>query len=108
MAKINLSRRSFLQGAGATAAAVATAGMLASCGPNSTGDSADASGADTTTKTYDPAETMDVDIVVVGAGSSGVAAAVQAAELGANTLLLEKNTKCGGNGANGKRPGRRG
>lgn len=98
MAKINLSRRSFLQGAGATAAAVATAGMLASCGSKPTEDRANGSADDASTMTYEPAETMDVDIVVVGAGSSGVAAAVQAVELGANTLLLEKNTKCGGNG----------
>ncbi|MFR1640088.1 MAG: FAD-dependent oxidoreductase [Eggerthellaceae bacterium] len=42
--------------------------------------------------------TMDVDIVVVGSGASGVAATVQAAELGATTLLLEKSDVTGGNG----------
>ena len=41
---------------------------------------------------------MDVDIVVVGSGASVVAATVQAAELGATTLLLEKSDVTGGNG----------
>ena len=94
MKTTNLSSRSFLQGAGATAAVVATAGMLSSCSANSSGGDADASAAGSSATVYEPAETMDVDIAVVGAGSSGVAAAVQAAELGATTLLLEKNTKC--------------
>ena len=98
MKTTNLSRRSFLQGAGATAAVVATAGMLAGCNANSSGSDVDVSAAGSSAVDYEPAESMDVDIVVVGAGSSGVAAAVQAAELGATTLLLEKNTKCGGNG----------
>lgn len=98
MKTTNLSRRSFLQGAGATAAVVATAGMLAGCNANSSEGNADSSAAGASAVAYEPAESMDVDIVVVGAGSSGVAAAVQAAELGATTLLLEKNTKCGGNG----------
>lgn len=98
MKTTNLSRRSFLQGAGATAAVVATAGMLAGCSANSSEGNEDSSAAGASAVAYEPAESMDVDIVVVGAGSSGVAAAVQAAELGATTLLLEKNTKCGGNG----------
>ena len=98
MATINLSRRNFLRGAGATAAAVAAAGMLAGCGPQTSGSNTNSTEAETTATTYEPAETMDVDIVVVGGGASGVAATVQAAELGANTLLLEKNSKCGGNG----------
>lgn len=98
MKSTNLSRRGFLQGAGAAAAVVATAGMLAGCSANSSEGNADSSAAGASAAAYEPAESMDVDIVVVGAGSSGVAAAVQAAELGATTLLLEKNTKCGGNG----------
>ena len=39
-----------------------------------------------------------VDIVVVGAGASGVSAAVQAAQLGAKVVLLEKQDIVGGNG----------
>ena len=39
-----------------------------------------------------------VDIVVVGAGAAGVAATVQAAQLGADVVLLEKQDIVGGNG----------
>lgn len=42
-------------------------------------------------------KTMTADIVVVGAGSAGLAAAVQAAEKGAKVILLEKNAFVGGN-----------
>lgn len=41
-------------------------------------------------------ETLRYDVVIVGGGSAGVAAAVGAASLGANTLLLEKNPYFGG------------
>ena len=48
------------------------------------------------------ADTFDVeysaDIVVVGGGMSGLAAAVQASELGARVMLLETNSFLGGNG----------
>jgi len=37
------------------------------------------------------------DVVVVGGGSAGVAAAVSAAELGSHTLLLERGKSLGGN-----------
>ena len=76
----SVSRRGFLQGAGLTAAAVAAAGLVA-------GTASQALAAEEA-PTYDVAETMDVDIVVVGSGSAGVAATVQAAELGATVLLL--------------------
>ncbi|MFF8710086.1 FAD-dependent oxidoreductase [Streptomyces sp. NPDC015184] len=36
------------------------------------------------------------DVVVMGGGPSGVPAAVQAARLGARTLLVEKNSGLGG------------
>jgi len=41
--------------------------------------------------------TEPFDVVVVGGGSAGVAAAVAAAELGAHTLLLERGRSLGGN-----------
>lgn len=40
--------------------------------------------------------TYEYDIVVIGGGPSGVPAAVQAARLGARTLLVEKNAGLGG------------
>ncbi len=42
-------------------------------------------------------KTLTADIVVVGAGSAGLSAAVQAAEKGAKVVLLEKNPFVGGN-----------
>ncbi len=54
--------------------------------------------------TFAQAETADVsqdyscDIVVVGSGSSGLAACVQAAELGASVICIERMAVVGGNG----------
>ena len=43
------------------------------------------------------AETLDCDIVIVGAGGAGLTAACQAAELGAKVVILEKMPLVGGN-----------
>ncbi|MDE8702168.1 FAD-dependent oxidoreductase [Adlercreutzia equolifaciens] len=93
-----VSRRRFLQGAGLAAASVAAAGMVAGCASADKPEKELSDTGSSEVKAYEPAETMDVDIVVVGSGSSGVAATVQAAELGAKTLLLEKSSQTGGNG----------
>lgn len=45
------------------------------------------------------AETRDCDIVVIGGGMSGLTAAVEALNGGANVILLEAQSKTGGNGA---------
>lgn len=42
-------------------------------------------------------KSINADIVIVGAGSAGLTAAVQAAEKGAKVVLLEKNDFIGGN-----------
>lgn len=44
-------------------------------------------------------ETMDVDVVVVGAGTGGLAAGLQAAELGLSCVVLEKLAMVGGTSA---------
>jgi fumarate reductase flavoprotein subunit len=97
--KIMLDRRSFLKGAALTGAGMAAAGALSACSPNPSNDN-DASGAPAAdaSKTYEPAEVIDADVVVVGSGASGICAAVQAAELGAKTYCLEKEAVIGGNG----------
>ena len=41
-------------------------------------------------------ESYDVDVVVVGGGSAGIAAAIEAAENGADVLILEKQGIVGG------------
>ncbi|MEM7750395.1 MAG: FAD-dependent oxidoreductase, partial [Pseudomonadota bacterium] len=43
--------------------------------------------------------TEDCDVIVVGGGGAGMAAASQAAELGRKTILLEKNAQLGGSTA---------
>lgn len=53
----------------------------------------DAPGPEPSTKT----ERLEADLVVVGAGASGMAAAVRAAQLGASVVVFEKNGNLGGN-----------
>lgn len=78
-----MSRRSFLASATASTAALAlSVTALADEGK---------------TAAEDYAEEIDADVVIVGAGVSGLAAAMQAADLGLNAIVLEKNDVAGGN-----------
>jgi len=43
-----------------------------------------------------PEITQEVDVLVVGGGTAGTVAAIQAGRLGAKTLLLERNSQLGG------------
>ncbi len=88
------TRRSFLKGA----AGVAAIGVLGSCAPKLATPEGAATEESTSTEPIEVSETMDADIVVVGGGSSGMCATVQAAQLGAKVMLLEKNSTLGGNG----------
>lgn len=45
----------------------------------------------------DPNETKSVDVVVVGSGGAGLAAAIQAHDEGASVLIVEKMPTIGGN-----------
>jgi fumarate reductase flavoprotein subunit len=49
--------------------------------------------------TGETAENLETQIIVVGAGGAGLAAAVAAAEMGANVIGLERHTRPGGNTA---------
>ena len=106
-----LSRRAFL-GLGATAAMAAGAAGLAGCSPQASSDAAsagasDASAASGSTAAGGPSfltgpspiaesdikETVEADIVIVGAGLSGISAARAAVESGAkNIVVVEKAT----------------
>ena len=44
----------------------------------------------------DKTSKLDVDVLVVGGGSAGHVAAIQAGRLGAKTVLLERNSQLGG------------
>lgn len=96
-----IGRRDFLAGALAVGS-MGAAAALVGCSPDNTNDSGGAASSASTEgpeeASYSITETKDVDIVVVGAGNSGMTAAVEAAEQGATVLLLEKLSALGGNG----------
>ena len=101
----NFSRRSFLTGA-ASAGALAAMGALAGCAPKApaneelaaTGDASAAAKPSVFDKPASVADqvarTEDYDVVVVGGGNSGVVGALELAQLGAKTLLIEQTGAC--------------
>ena len=109
----NISRRDLFKIGGTAAVGVAGAGMLASCAPRqsagqgaTTAEASSAEAAGTGTETtsmpaflakpeavVEFAETKDYDVVVVGAGVSGMAAAVSAAQAGAKVACVQKESE---------------
>lgn len=97
------SRRSFLTGAAALGALTA-AGVMGGCAPRlveapsegaqgqavTAADAANWLGEAPAISDSDCVETVDTDVLVIGAGTSGYFAAASAAESGARTLLIEK------------------
>lgn len=81
-ARNRLSRRGFLKGAAAAGSAVATAGVLGSTASASTPEGS-----------RQHSWHREADVVVVGTGFAGLAAAITAAEAGARVLVLEKAPK---------------
>ncbi|MGB0744137.1 MAG: FAD-dependent oxidoreductase, partial [Opitutales bacterium] len=84
----SISRRNFLSYSAAGMAAVTTTHVAVG-------------GRNTGTATVDPVSTevdvqTEVDVLVVGGGTAGTIAAIQAGRLGARTLLLERNGQLGG------------
>ena len=95
---MDISRRDFLKGTLAGAASVAATAVL---GTSALADEetvivpeglteAEVAASSVELGAITPDEEVDTDIVVVGAGAAGTAAACYAAELGANVALLQK------------------
>ncbi len=109
MTKIDLSRRTFLKGAGITALGAAAAGMLVGCGqgyqvsesevPVNTRTAQNAGpawlGEDPVVAESDITETVDTEVLVVGIGTGGIPASIAAAEAGAKTLAIERQSAIG-------------
>ncbi len=89
-----ISRRNFLKGSAAAAAMAAFAPFMRN---SAFADDSDAEkvGVDYAAKVT---ETVDTDILVLGAGMSGLSAAVEALNNGAKVLVLEAQARAGGNG----------
>lgn len=100
-----LTRRNFLTGAAGIGAVTAFAG-LAGCAPQNTEATAakapTGSAASGTTNAWtieelgEPSETITCEVCVVGGGGTGLAAGIQAQQLGLDVVVLEKKTATGG------------
>lgn len=93
-----MDRRAFIGGGALLGAAVAGLG-LAGCTPAasndvlpSTGDGAEAPAP------REVDEAREVDVVIIGAGMSGLSAAMEAGDQGLDCVVLEKQAAAGGNG----------
>jgi fumarate reductase flavoprotein subunit len=107
-----ISRRSLLFGAGAAAAGLAAAGLVG-CSPGGAAGSASgetgSQGTGVSSEVTDaaddlwaldpvgePTESKQADLVVIGGGGTGLAAATMAQQLGLSTIVLEKMGTPGG------------
>lgn len=94
--KAGINRRQFIGGAGILAAA-GMAGMLAGCSQQQASETNSNNETNTQEQPQNISETKECDVLVIGSGASGLAAAVQASELGANTICIESQSVAGGN-----------
>lgn len=114
MERKGISRRGFLTGT-AAAGALAAFGLAGCAGSPSSNAQADSGSASSsadwsqalnidiasalpgnTSESVEVTETKECDVVVIGAGCSGVNAAVRSAESGLKVILLEKTSTVGG------------
>lgn len=72
-----------------------SASLLAGCGSTETGTNVTTE----PTATTEVAQSVDTDVIVIGAGGGGLSAAIEAHDAGANVVLVEKMPFVGGNTA---------
>ena len=98
-----ISRRNFVTGA-VLAGSLAAAG-IAGCAPQNSAAQAGAPTGSSSTEKDDPwaieelgepSETISCDLCVVGGGGTGLAAGIQAQQLGVDVVVLEKKNSTGG------------
>ena len=100
-----LSRRQFVKGAAVGGAGVAAAGVLASCAPAAPTTAPEAAPTCPPAGECAPCPTPwlpttwdeEADVVICGYGSTGMPAAIEAYDAGAQVLILEKADWLGGN-----------
>ncbi|NPD31200.1 flavocytochrome c [Eggerthellaceae bacterium zg-1084] len=83
-----MKRRDFLKVGGLAGVALVGAGMMSGCGPKAAGEKASAK-----KDSWD----QEVDVLVVGSGFAGLAAAIEAMQAGAEVALIDKMPVYGGN-----------
>ena len=95
------SRRSFVKGVALAGSGIAALGALSACAPKATSDAGQDAGSATVGagSAEGVSWTSEADVVVVGFGGAGSAAAIEAAEAGASVVLLELNSQGGGSTA---------
>lgn len=103
--KKGFSRRSFLKGAAAGATSIAAASLLSSCSTEKAAESQSQSTKGHSWETQpdeipesDIIETIDTEVVVIGAGFAGVASACSISEKGMDVVVLEKSASWNGRG----------
>ena len=85
-----LDRRCFVRGTGVALAGMATVGVSTALAEGSQASTGAQDGS------QQAEQAIDCDIVIIGAGGSGLAAAVEAAEEGASVIVLERMSYSGG------------
>lgn len=91
-----VSRRSFLKTAALAGAGLSFAGALTACAPKSASDKDAGTSGNAVGASDDVAWTAETDVVVVGFGGAGAAAAIEAKNAGAEVIMLEMNDAGGG------------
>lgn len=99
MSGVDFGRREFLKVAGMVAMGSAATAALVGCGAGKAQSNSSESG-ERILGWSDINFSYDVDVLVVGAGPSGLAAAYSAASDGAKTLVIDKQLSYGGDAAN--------